>query len=162
MGLDPVTSGLILGGITAGLGFADAQQQNKARRQQNAAQLRAAETEKAAQRVAAEERREEIAIEQARFLGTVRASSAARSASSTSLQVAGIAQSEEAVTDVNTQLMMDLISRDSLAQAQMDRRQTNPLFSGVSSGLSGFSTGLSVGSTVSSRNTSRSQEDRNV
>lgn len=141
-----VETAIALGALSAGMGFVQAQEANRARRQQNEAVRQASEAEQANARIAAEERREQIAVEQARFLGTVRASSAARSASSASLETAGIAQSQESVSDVNTQLMMDILGISSRAEAQKNRQRTNPLFSGFSSGLSGFTTGLSISS----------------
>lgn len=133
-----------LGALSAGTSFTQAQQANRARRQQNEAARQAAEAEQSFAEIEASERREEVALEQQRFLGTVRASSAARGASAASLEIAGISQAQESITDINTQLMMNLIGSESKAQAQMNRNRTSPLLAGLGGGISGVSTGLSI------------------
>lgn len=150
MGLDPVTIGLTA--LMATGGFMEAREANRARRRQNESVRQAAAAEQANAKIAASERREQAAVEQARFLGTLRASSAARSASSTALATAGIAQSQESVSDINTQLMMDMLGIGSRAEAQMDRRRTSPLFAGIQTGIGGFTTGLSIASSFPGSN----------
>lgn len=138
----------VLAAASAGLSYSQARETNRARRQQNRAVEQAAKAEQATAKMAAAERRETVARQQAQFLGTVRASSAARSASSTSLQISGISQGQEAVADINTQLMFDILGISSRGEAQKDRNRTNPFLAGAQGGLSGFSTGLSIGTSL--------------
>jgi hypothetical protein len=137
-----------LAALSAVGGFLEAQQANQARRRQNAAVENASKAEQANAKIAANERREQVAREQQQYLGTVRSSSAARGASSTALTTGAAAQGSEAVSDINTQLMMDLLGISSRGEAQKDRRRTNAFLAGFNSGLSGFSTGLGLTSSL--------------
>lgn len=130
--------GLALGAVTAGLSFAEASAQNDANK-------RAAESEKAAAKISAEERRNQIAEQEQQFRGTVRASSAARgfagSASTFALLSSGLSQALESGANVNTQNTLDNASIASRERAQF----RNPFFSAFGAGLSGFQSGTSIG-----------------
>jgi len=149
MGIE-IGLGLTLAAIGGALSYSQARSANRARQQQNKAIAEAARVEKETARIAAAERREEVALQQARYLGTVRASSAARSASSLALEVSGAAQGAESVTDINTQLWMDILGIQSRAEAQKNRNKENPFLSGLQGGISGFATGLSIGNSLPS------------
>lgn len=148
------TTALVLSGLvaaaSAGLAYSQAQQANRARRRQNEAIQQAVAAERATAQASAAERREKVARQQAQYIGTVRASSAARSASGTSLRLAGYAQGAESVSDINTQLMYDILGITSTGEARKDRNTNNAFASGFQGGLSGFSTGLSIISGVQS------------
>lgn len=138
MGIDPLTVGLITAGASGGLSFVQAREQNQAAE-------RAAGQQKAANQIAADAQRDQLAREFAAFEGTLRATSAARgitgggteSALSLSAQQAGIRQQSGIATNLN------------FANIQADQRAAasyqSPLLSGLTGGFSGFSAGYTLG-----------------
>lgn len=138
MGIDPLTVGLITGAATGGLSLAQASSQNQAAE-------RAAGQQKAANEIAADAQRDQLAREFSAFEGTLRATSAARgivgggteSALGLSAQQAGIRQQSGIATNL------------SIANTQADQRAAaafqSPLLAGLTGSLSGFSAGYSLG-----------------
>lgn len=128
-----------LGGLSGGLSFAQAEENNKAAK-------RAADQQKAANRVAANRQDENLAREWAQLEGSLRATSAARgaagSASAQALsQFAGFAATSQSGA-VATNLR--------LANQQADQRAAaayqNPLMAGLQGTLQGFLLGTQLSS----------------
>lgn len=132
-----IEAAVILGGLSAGTSFLQANAQNNAAEE-------AAAVEKEQNRIAANERSSKLARDLQEFAGSLRTTSAARGAagaSSAALQLSAISSTRQAEKNVNLQQLFGNASVDSRVAAQYQ----NPLFAGFGGGLSGFSTGISLG-----------------
>jgi hypothetical protein len=139
MGVDPLTAGLVGGAALGGLSFVQAGESNQASK-------RAAGQQKAANIVAANQQKENLARDFAQLEGSLRTTSAARgtagSATSFGLQttVGAVATGNRANINTNT----------FLGNAQADQRASasyqSPLFGALSGGLQGFLLGSSLAS----------------
>ncbi len=141
MGVDPLSITLAAG--MAGLSFAQADANNDAAR-------RAAEQQKAANRVASNKQKENLSREFAQLEGSLRATSAGRgvSGSATAMalqQTAGYA-GVSAQGAVNTNLRLANQQADQQASAAYQ----SPLLAGVQGGLQGFLLGSSLSSMLAS------------
>lgn len=137
MGVDPLTVGLTLGG--AALSAVQASESNSAAR-------RAAEQQKAANKIASNREKESLARDFAQLEGSLRATAAGRgvagSASALALsQSAGYAGTANQGA-INTNLRLANIQADQRAAAAYQ----NPFFAGLQGGLQGYMLGSSLSS----------------
>lgn len=130
-----------LGAAQGGLSLVQANQQNRAAE-------RAADVQKEQNRIAAEQRKRQLAAELQEFQGSLRTTSAARgtagAASSSAIGLSAINTANVGKANINLQQLFGNASADSQAAA----RYQSPLASGFGGALSGFSTGLSLGNSL--------------
>lgn len=130
-------AGLASTAIQTAATFSQAEQQNRNFR-------KAAESEREAAKIAAEERKASVARESQLFQGSVRASSAARSASGLNLAISGLAAGERTDTNIDTQLRNNIASINTRARTQT----VNPSSLAFESGLSGLTATLGLTGTA--------------
>lgn len=135
MGLDPLTVGLTLGG--AALSTVQASENNSAAR-------RAAEQQKAANKIASNREKESLARDFAQLEGSLRATAAGRGVAGSSSALA--LQQAAGYAGIANQGAVDTNLR--LANAQADQRAAaayqSPFFAGLQGGLQGYLLGSSL------------------
>lgn len=130
-----------LGGASAGVSLLQANEQNKASR-------RAGDVQKEQNRIATEQRRQELARELQEFQGTLRTTSAARGTAGAASSAAISASSVNTAGTGNLNLTLQQLFGNASTDSQVAAQYQNPGLAAFGGALSGFSTGLTFGGNI--------------
>lgn len=137
-GLEPLlVAGLVAGGATAGVSVLEANQQNKATQ-------RAADTEKATQDAAAQQRQELTARRLLELEGSIRASSAGRGVAGSAVETSLLGSTFESALLESDNIETNRFFQGLSTQSRADASFQSPL----GAGINGFSTGFSLGTSL--------------
>lgn len=134
---DPITTGLILGGISAAASSSGAISANKRADQ-------AAEAEIATQDIAAQQRKAITARELQTLEGSIRASSAGRGVAGSRVETSILGSAFESALLQGSNIETNRFAQEQASLARAESQQQNPFVAGLSGFSSGFGTGQSL------------------
>lgn len=135
---DPITTGLILGGISAAASSSGAMSANKR-------VDRAAEAEIATQDIAAQQRKAITARELQTLEGSIRASSAGRGVAGSRVETSILGSAFESALLQGSNIETNRFAQEQASLARAESQQQDPLLAGISGFTSGFGTGQKIG-----------------
>tara|TARA_R110002020_G_scaffold151599_2_gene328666 strand:+ start:1784 stop:2299 length:516 start_codon:yes stop_codon:yes gene_type:complete len=136
---DPITTGLILGGISAAASGAGASSANKRVNQARDAEI-------ASQDIAAQQRKAITARQLQTLEGSIRASSAGRGVAGSRVETSILGSAFESALLEGSNIEINRFTQEAATRARAESQQQSPLLAGVSGFQSGFGFGNSLGS----------------